>query len=87
MKFLNFMAGFFQDKGVSSSKRLVGICCSAFLCHKLYQGTPADITIVGAVASLAFATLGLSTVEKIFTKKELTNIVTGTKPEEANQPQ
>jgi hypothetical protein len=78
MKFVNFIAQFFQEKGVSSSKRLVGICCSAFLCHKMYIGSHANETVVMAVASLAFGCLGLTTAEKIFRKKESENKETPT---------
>lgn len=70
MKVVSFIAAFFQENGVSSSKRLVGICCSAFLCHKMYVGSPASETVIMAVASLAFGCLGLTTAEKIFRKKE-----------------
>lgn len=70
MRFVNFVAGFFQENGVSSSKRLVGICCSAFLCQKMFIGTHANETVIMAVASLAFGCLGLTTAEKIFKKKE-----------------
>jgi hypothetical protein len=73
MKFLNFIAQFFQDKGVSSSKRLAGLVCTGFLCHKLYQGTAADATIIYSVTTLALGCLGLTTAEKIFTKKDTTN--------------
>lgn len=85
MKFINFMAGFFQDKGVSSSKRLVGICCSAFLCYKLCVGTDADETIIYSVTALAFGSLGLSSVEKVFSKKSITDVIAPqTKTEDAN---
>lgn len=77
MKFIKFVAQFFQDKGISSSKRLAGLVCTGFLCHKLWQGTPADSTIVMSVTTLALGCLGLTTAEKIFTKK----------PAETNPPQ
>jgi len=87
MKIINFMAGFFQDKGVSSSKRLVGIVCSAFLCHKLYVGTPANETVIYAVTALAFGSLGLSSVEKVFGKKSLTDVISPEPKTEEPKPQ
>jgi len=67
-KAINWLIGFVSDNGQASSKRLVGVMCASFLCGAmLKQYNPAD-SIVYAVSALAFASLGLTSAEKIFKK-------------------
>lgn len=75
-KVFSFLGGFVSENSQPSSKRLVGVMCSAFLCYTLYANhtaatSPSD-ALVYSVASLAFAALGLTSAEKIFKKPELT---------------
>jgi hypothetical protein len=71
------MKQFFQeDNGRFSMKRLCGLLCVVTLCVTMYHNSfseehvaPSSI-LVEAVAMLAFGTLGLTSVEKIFKKKE-----------------
>jgi len=71
------MKEFFQeDNGRFSMKRLCGLLCVVTLCVTMYHNSfseehvaPSSI-LVEAVAMLAFGTLGLTSVEKIFKKKE-----------------
>jgi hypothetical protein len=75
LSFLNWAKGFVSEsKGNASSKRLVGVACAGFLCYTMYanhtvEHEPSE-ALVYAVASLAFASLGLTSAEKIFKKKE-----------------
>jgi hypothetical protein len=70
------MKQFFQeDNGRFSMKRLCGLLCTLALCVTMYHNqfseqhfAPSPI-LVEAVAMLAFGTLGLTSVEKIFKKK------------------
>ena len=70
------MKQFFQeDNGRFSMKRLCGLLCTIALCATMYHNqfseqhfAPSPI-LVEAVAMLAFVTLGLTSVEKIFKKK------------------
>jgi hypothetical protein len=70
------MKQFFQeDNGRFSMKRLCGLLCTIALCATMYHNqfseqhfAPSPI-LVEAVAMLAFGTLGLTSVEKIFKKK------------------
>ena len=73
-KFLIWFSGFVSDDGQPSSKRIVGVVCSFFLCWALYLNTikgkefsPSPI-LVQSVAALAFGCLGLTSAEKIFKK-------------------
>lgn len=67
-KVFTWLSGFLSDNGQASSKRLVGVMCASFLCGAmLKQYNPAD-SIVYAVSALAFASLGLTSAEKIFKK-------------------
>jgi hypothetical protein len=67
-KAIIWLTGFVSDNGQASSKRLVGVMCASFLCGAmLKQYNPAD-SIVYAVSALAFASLGLTSAEKIFKK-------------------
>jgi hypothetical protein len=71
------MKQFFQeDNGTFSMKRLCGLLCVITLCVTMYHNSfseehiaPSTI-LVEAVAMLAFGTLGLTSVEKIFKKKQ-----------------
>jgi len=74
------MKQFFQeDNSRFSMKRLYGLLCTIALCATMYHNqfseqhfAPSPI-LVEAVAMLAFGTLGLTSVEKIFKKKENEN--------------
>jgi hypothetical protein len=67
-KAINWLIGFVSDNGQASSKRLVGVMCASFLCGAmLKEYNPAD-SVVYAVSALAFASLGLTSAEKIFKK-------------------
>lgn len=87
-----WLAGLFKDEtGTPSSKRFVGIVCSLTLCITMYHNSfsTTDIApaqyLVDAVALLAFATLGLSSVDKfVKTKKDINSATTATKPEAAS---
>jgi hypothetical protein len=69
-KVFDWLKGFVSDNGQASSKRLVGVMCTAFLCGAmLKEYNPAD-ALVYSVSALAFASLGLTSAEKIFKKKE-----------------
>ena len=76
-KILSWVIGLFKDeKGSPSSKRFIGILCGTTLCITLYVNSyshgdikPAD-TLVQAVAMLAFGCLGLSSVDKIWGKRD-----------------
>jgi hypothetical protein len=72
-------SGFLSEKNEPSSKRLVGIVCTGFLCWTMYSNSHSDIAVapsdslVYAVSALAFSALGLTTAEKIFQKKDEKN--------------
>jgi hypothetical protein len=74
------MKQFFQeDNGRFSMKRLCGLLCTLALCATMYHNqfseehfAPSPV-LVEAVALLAFGTLGLTAVEKIFKKKDNEN--------------
>jgi hypothetical protein len=73
-KFFNWLGSFVSENGQPSSKRLVGVICSGFLCYTLYANhdstnEPSE-ALVYSVASLAFAALGLTSAEKIFKKEK-----------------
>ena len=70
---------FFDETGKISMKRLCGLLCTVALCATMYHNqfseqhfAPSPI-LVEAVAMLAFGTLGLTSVEKIFKKKDNEN--------------
>lgn len=72
----NWINGLFKDeKGIPSSKRFVGIMCSIALCVTMYHNSFSTVDVapapylVDAVALLAFGTLGLASVDKIWGKK------------------
>lgn len=67
-KTFNWVIGFISDKGEASSKRLVGVMCASFLCGAMLKEYNPSDSIVFAVSGLAFASLGLTSVEKIFKK-------------------
>ena len=84
MKFINSILNGIKsllsdERGTISSKRLVGILCSIFLCITLYENSFSDehivpsTPLVQSVAALAFGCLGLSSIDKFtFNKKEET---------------
>ena len=63
-----------DERGSVSSKRVVGIVCSLFLCITLYQNSFSEehiapsTPLVQSVAALAAACLGLTSLDKIFGK-------------------
>ena len=71
------MKQFFQEEnGQFSMKRLCGLLCTIALCVTMYNNqfsdehTAPSPILVESVAMLAFGCLGLTSVEKIFKKKE-----------------
>ena len=67
-KAINLLIGVVSDNEQASSKSLVGVMCASFLCGAmLKEYNPAD-SVVYAVSALAFASLGLTSAEKIFKK-------------------
>lgn len=76
-KRFNFLKSLLSDeRGAISSKRLVGLTCAGFLCVTLYQNSFSEEhiapsgTLVQSVAALAAACLGLTSLDKIFGKKQ-----------------
>lgn len=76
-KMFHWINGLFKDeKGSPSSKRFIGILCGITLCVTLYANsyTHGDIkpseSLVNAVAMLAFGCLGLSSIDKIWGKRD-----------------
>jgi len=65
-----------DERGSISSKRVVGITCAIFLCITLYENSFSDehivpsTPLVESVAALAAACLGLTSIDKIFGKKQ-----------------
>ena len=65
-----------DERGSISSKRFVGIICSLFLCITLYQNSFSEehiapsAPLVQSVAALTAACLGLTSLDKIFGKKQ-----------------
>jgi hypothetical protein len=74
-KFVNWLHWLFSDeKGNPSSKRFVGLLCGLSLCIALFisqftRHNPSD-NLVDAVAMLAFGCLGLTSLDKIFFKRQ-----------------
>lgn len=76
-KFLASIKSLFSDEnGVVSMKRLCGLLCTVSLTVTLYQNSFSEAHVapsrelVDAVALLAFGCLGLSSVDKIWGKKQ-----------------
>ena len=76
-KFLAAIKSLFSDEhGVISMKRLCGLLCTLALTVTLYQNSFSEQHVapsrelVDAVALLAFGCLGLSSVDKIWGKKQ-----------------
>ena len=74
-----FLAKFFCEKSEPSTKRLVGIVGAFTLFATLFANSfthvdnaPSD-ALVQAVALLSFGALGITGVEKVFSKKEPVN--------------
>jgi hypothetical protein len=65
-----------DERGSVSSKRVVGIICSIFLCITLYENSFSEehiapsAPLVESVAALSAACLGLTSLDKIFGKKQ-----------------
>jgi len=76
-KAFTWMEGLLRDeKGTPSSKRFIGILSGMSLCITLFANqfteehvAPSPI-LINAVAALAFGSLGLASVDKIWGKKE-----------------
>ena len=67
---------FIDETGKLSMKCVCGLLCTLALCVTMYHNSfspvdqaPSNV-LVEAVAALAFGCLGLSTVDKVFGKKE-----------------
>lgn len=65
-----------DGNGIVSSKRVAGMLCTISLCSTLlfssfskFANKPSDI-LIESVTALAFGCLGLTSVEKIWTKKD-----------------
>jgi hypothetical protein len=78
-KLLNALKQMISDEnGNVSSKRVVGIMCSIFLCVTLYENSFSEehiapsVPLVETVGALAFGCLGLSSVDK-WSKRKLDN--------------
>ncbi len=74
IKLFNWVKGFLSNNGEASSKRLVGIVCTGFLCWTLYVSSKSDHhpsdALVWAVAGLAAAALGFTSYEKALKNKK-----------------
>ena len=80
MKIINWITGLLKDeKGTPSSKRFIGIISGLTLCATLFANQYTDEAIapsavlVNAVAALAFGSLGLASVDKIWGNKKDNN--------------
>lgn len=76
-KRFNFLKSLLSDeRGAISSKRLVGLVCAIFLCVTLYENSFSEehiapsTALVQSVAALSAACLGLTSLDKIFGKKQ-----------------
>jgi len=72
-KVITWLSGFLSDNGQASSKRLVGVMCASFLCGAMLKEYNPSDSVVYAVSALAFASLGLTSAEKIFKKQKEEN--------------
>ncbi len=63
-KVIDWCKGFLSSNGEASSKRLVGVICSGFLCGALVSDKQPSDALVWAVAGLAAAALGFTSYEK-----------------------
>jgi hypothetical protein len=85
----NFIKGLLTDEsGNPSSKRFVGIISGLSLCGALFINLftehPVDPYLVNSVAALAFGSLGLASVDKIWAKRDLQTISKKEKTEQIN---
>ena len=79
-KTLSFFTGFFFNRPDSPSmKRLCGLLCVIILCLTLWKSTfhptakePSSY-LIESIALLAFGCLGLTSIEKVFKKKDSKN--------------
>ena len=76
-KFINWVCGLLKDeRGIPSSKRFIGIISGLTLCITLFvnqyteQNIAPSTALVNAVAALSFGSLGLSSVDKIWSKNK-----------------
>lgn len=76
-QFIHWLSDLVKDeRGVPSSKRIVGIVCAITLCVSLYHNIfyPSSIApsapLVDAVAMLAFGCLGLTSLDKYTNNKK-----------------
>ena len=89
--FSKWIGGLFKDEtGTPSSKRFVGIICAITLCITMYHNSFSTVDIapaqylVDSVALLAFATLGLSSVDKFIKSRKDINSATSSNTEAQN---
>jgi len=73
-KIISWVSGLLRDeRGEPSSKRFIGIIAGLTLCValfiNLYTEYPVEPTIVNAVAAICIGGLGLSSADKIWSKK------------------
>jgi len=73
---IKWITGLFKDeKGIPSSKRFIGILSGITLCITLFANQFTDehiapsAVLVNAVAALAFGSLGLASIDKIWNNK------------------
>jgi len=71
LKFKEWLNGLLMDEsGVPSSKRFMGLLSGVILCASLlinlFTSYPVDPILAQSVAALAFGSLGLSSIDKIW---------------------
>ena len=72
-KIVEWVSGLLKDeKGTPSSKRFIGIVAGLSLCTALFINLftehPVEMGLINAVTALAFGSLGLASVDKIWAK-------------------
>ena len=72
-KIVEWISGLLKDeKGTPSSKRFIGIVAGLSLCTALFINLftehPVEMGLINAVTALAFGSLGLASVDKIWAK-------------------
>ena len=87
--FIKWLGGLLRDeKGTPSSKRFVGIISGLSLCGALFINLftehPVDHALINAVAALAFGALGLASIDKIWSKGEVSKTEQTEKIEQIN---
>lgn len=77
-KIIEWLKGLLKDeKGTPSSKRFIGIVAGLSLCTALFINLftehPVEMGLINAVTALAFGSLGLASVDKIWAKQNGSN--------------